>query len=134
MAEGHTKPATGKDAAEVKPLTGPQGYGHDRLRIGYLSSDFCSHAVSILTAELYGLHDRSKVEVFGFCWSHEDGSPIRARVIAGDQTSVSIAAGGSGSFTSLVSLSVSTPPAGITASFSPSTFAFVPRRNHGSTS
>ncbi|MES2299256.1 MAG: glycosyltransferase [Pseudomonadota bacterium] len=64
-------------------LSGPHGYDHERLRIGYLSSDFCSHAVSILTAELYGLHDRSKVEVFGFCWSHEDGSPLRARVIAG---------------------------------------------------
>ncbi|NRR32672.1 glycosyltransferase [Oxalobacteraceae bacterium] len=64
-------------------LSGPQGYNHERLRIGYLSSDFCSHAVSILTAELYGLHDRSKVEVYGFCWSNEDGSPIRARVIAG---------------------------------------------------
>ncbi|WP_195764047.1 O-linked N-acetylglucosamine transferase family protein [Pseudoduganella rivuli] len=59
------------------------GYKHERLRIGYLSSDFCSHAVSILTAELYGLHDRSKFEVFGFCWSREDGSPLRARVIAG---------------------------------------------------
>ncbi len=64
-------------------LSGPLGYDHERLRIGYLSSDFCSHAVSILTAELYGLHDRSKVEVFGFCWSREDGSPLRARVIAG---------------------------------------------------
>ncbi|MES2077144.1 MAG: glycosyltransferase [Pseudomonadota bacterium] len=64
-------------------LANPQGYGHQRLRVGYLSSDFCSHAVSILTAELYGLHDRNKVEVFGFCWSNEDGSPIRARVIAG---------------------------------------------------
>ena len=68
---------------DVAPLSGPQGYGHERLRIGYLSSDFCSHAVSILTAELYGLHDRSKVEVFGFDWSREDGSPLRARVIAG---------------------------------------------------
>ncbi|WP_296001150.1 glycosyltransferase [Rugamonas sp.] len=68
---------------DVSPLSGPQGYGHDRLRIGYLSSDFCSHAVSILTAELYGLHDRSKVQVFGFDWSNEDGSPLRARVLAG---------------------------------------------------
>jgi predicted O-linked N-acetylglucosamine transferase (SPINDLY family) len=68
---------------DVPHLTQRQSYGHERLRIGYLSSDFCSHAVSILTAELYGLHDRSKVEVFGFCWSHEDGSPLRARVIAG---------------------------------------------------
>ena len=47
---------------------------------------------------------------------------LAARAIAGDQTSVNIAAGGSGSFTGLVSLTVSTPPSGITASFSPSTF------------
>jgi predicted O-linked N-acetylglucosamine transferase (SPINDLY family)/SAM-dependent methyltransferase len=65
----------------VGHLTGEHGYGHDRLRIGYLSSDFNSHAVSILTAELYELHDRSKVEVYGFCWSNEDNSPIRARVV-----------------------------------------------------
>jgi predicted O-linked N-acetylglucosamine transferase (SPINDLY family) len=56
-------------------------YGHQRLRIAYLSSDFCSHAVSLLTAELFELHDRSKVEVYGFCWSREDGSPLRARVV-----------------------------------------------------
>lgn len=67
--------------AAVAPLTGPHGYGHSRLRIGYLSSDFCSHAVSILTAELYELHDRSKFEVYAFSWSREDGSPIRARVV-----------------------------------------------------
>ncbi|USX20631.1 methyltransferase domain-containing protein [Oxalobacteraceae bacterium OTU3REALA1] len=67
--------------AAVAPLTGAHGYGHSRLRIGYLSSDFCSHAVSILTAELYELHDRSKFEVYAFSWSREDGSPIRARVV-----------------------------------------------------
>jgi predicted O-linked N-acetylglucosamine transferase (SPINDLY family)/SAM-dependent methyltransferase len=67
--------------AAVAPLTGAYGYGHSRLRIGYLSSDFCSHAVSILTAELYELHDRSKVEVYAFSWSREDGSPLRARVV-----------------------------------------------------
>ena len=67
--------------AAVAPLTGQHGYGHQRLRIGYLSSDFCSHAVSILTAELYELHDRSKFEIYAFSWSREDGSPIRARVV-----------------------------------------------------
>ncbi|MET0321341.1 MAG: tetratricopeptide repeat protein [Duganella sp.] len=67
--------------AAVAPLTGAYGYGHQRLRIGYLSSDFCSHAVSILTAELYELHDRSKVEVYAFSWSRDDGSPLRARVV-----------------------------------------------------
>lgn len=68
------------DKASAK-LAPPGGYHHRRLRIGYLSSDFCSHAVSILTAELYELHDRNKVEVFGFCWSREDGTPLRARVV-----------------------------------------------------
>ena len=68
---------------DVSYLSTKQSYGHERLRIGYLSSDFCSHAVSILTAELYSLHDRSKFEVFGFCWSNEDGSSLRARVIEG---------------------------------------------------
>ncbi|WP_374361035.1 methyltransferase domain-containing protein [Pseudoduganella danionis] len=67
--------------AAVAPLTGEYGYAHRRLRIGYLSSDFCSHAVSILTAELYELHDRSQFEVYAFSWSREDGSPIRARVV-----------------------------------------------------
>ncbi|WP_229256588.1 O-linked N-acetylglucosamine transferase family protein [Duganella lactea] len=67
--------------AAVAPLTGQHGYGHQRLRIGYLSSDFCSHAVSILTAELYELHDRNKFEVYAFSWSNDDRSPLRARVV-----------------------------------------------------
>ncbi|SFV13543.1 Predicted O-linked N-acetylglucosamine transferase, SPINDLY family [Pseudoduganella namucuonensis] len=70
-----------KVEANVAPLTGEFGYGHERIRIGYLSSDFCSHAVSILTAELYELHDRARFEVYAFSWSREDGSPIRARVV-----------------------------------------------------
>lgn len=57
------------------------GYGHDKIRIAYLSSDFCLHAVSLLTVELYELHDRECFEVYGFCWSREDGSPLRNRVI-----------------------------------------------------
>ena len=38
----------------------------DRLRIGYLSSDLRGHAVGYLMAELFGLHDRSRVEVFAY--------------------------------------------------------------------
>jgi predicted O-linked N-acetylglucosamine transferase (SPINDLY family)/SAM-dependent methyltransferase len=69
--------------ADVAPLTNGESYGHQRLRIAYLSSDLCSHAVSILTAELYGLHDRSQFEVYAFSWSRDDGSGLRARVVAG---------------------------------------------------
>ena len=35
-----------------------------RRKIGYVSSDLREHAVGFLTTEIYGLHDRSKVEVF----------------------------------------------------------------------
>lgn len=66
----------------LPPMAPPDGYRHDKLRIGYLSSNFGMHAVSILTAELYELHDRNAFEVWGFCWSPEDNSPMRARVIA----------------------------------------------------
>jgi predicted O-linked N-acetylglucosamine transferase (SPINDLY family) len=67
--------------AAPEQLAPAEGYAHKRIRIGYLSSDLCSHAVSILTAELYELHDRSRVEVFAFSWSREDNSPLRARVV-----------------------------------------------------
>jgi predicted O-linked N-acetylglucosamine transferase (SPINDLY family) len=58
------------------------GYRHDRLRIGYLSSDFCSHAMSYLIAEMLEAHDRSRFTVHGYCSSPEDGSPIRSRIVA----------------------------------------------------
>lgn len=53
----------------------------ERIRIGYLSGDLCMHAVGLLTVELFELHDREKFEVFGFCWSKDDGSPLRERIV-----------------------------------------------------
>jgi len=55
-------------------------YFHDKIRIGYASSDLSTHAVSLLTVELFEFHDRSKFEVHAFCWSPEDGTPFRQRV------------------------------------------------------
>ena len=37
-----------------------------RLRIGYLSSDLREHAVGHLMYDVFGLHDRSKVEIFAY--------------------------------------------------------------------
>jgi predicted O-linked N-acetylglucosamine transferase (SPINDLY family) len=70
-----------KVSTGVPRLSPEKGYGHKKIRIAYLSSDFCSHAVSILAVELFELHNRDKFEVYGFCWSREDGSPLRARVV-----------------------------------------------------
>lgn len=63
------------------PRLAPQhGYRHPRLRVGYLSSNFGLHAITILTAELYELHDRQRVEVFGFSCSEDDNTAMGARV------------------------------------------------------
>lgn len=51
-----------------------------RFRIGYLSGDLCMHAVGLLTAELYELHDRAHFELIAYDWSREDGTPLRARL------------------------------------------------------
>ncbi len=63
-------------------LSPEAGYRHGPIRLGYLSSDFCRHAMSFLVAELFERHDRSRFEVFGYCSSPEDGSDVRRRVIA----------------------------------------------------
>ena len=71
-----------KVRTDFAPLAAPRGYGHQRLRIAYLSSDFCLHPVSMLMAELFELHDRQQFEVYGYCWSPEDGSAMRQRIIS----------------------------------------------------
>lgn len=65
----------------VPALAPALGYKHDRIRIGFLSSDLCMHAVSQLTVELFELLDRNQFEVYGFCWSREDGSQFQSRVV-----------------------------------------------------
>jgi predicted O-linked N-acetylglucosamine transferase (SPINDLY family) len=64
-------------------LSHPGGYAHRRLRVGYLCADFGAAPAAALSAELYALHDRGLVEVYGFCWSREDGARLRARVMRG---------------------------------------------------
>jgi predicted O-linked N-acetylglucosamine transferase (SPINDLY family) len=54
-----------------------------KVRIGYLSGDLCLHAVGLLIPELLELHDRERFEVFAFCWSREDGTEQRRRLVAG---------------------------------------------------
>jgi predicted O-linked N-acetylglucosamine transferase (SPINDLY family) len=51
-----------------------------RIRIGYYSYDFRNHPVSYLTQELYGLHDRSRFEVFALSYGPNDGSEWRQGV------------------------------------------------------
>ena len=69
-------------APAPQPLPPAPGYRHERLRIGYLSADFRWHAVSMLMAEVFELHDRQRVEVFGIDYSDPAPSPMRQRGVA----------------------------------------------------
>ena len=52
----------------------------NKIRIGYFSSDFRTHPVSILTAELFELHDKSKFEIIAFSFGTKDTSALHLRV------------------------------------------------------
>ena len=53
----------------------------EKIRIGYFSADFRSHAVSFLTAELFELHDKNRFEIIAFSFGEDDKSEIRSRLI-----------------------------------------------------
>ncbi|MGY3583078.1 protein O-GlcNAc transferase [Bradyrhizobium sp. USDA 4341] len=57
-------------------------YDHDRIRIGYFSSDFCNHATSHLMAGMFECHDRSKFETVAISWSPNNDPEMRRRLEA----------------------------------------------------
>lgn len=63
-----------------------------KIRVGYLSFDFRNHPVSYLTAELYGLHDRTKFEVYVYSYGPIDNDGgYRERIMAGCDVFVDLA-------------------------------------------
>ena len=68
--------------AALPPLAGPRPYGHDRIKLGYISSDFNEHPVGYQIARLIELHDRSRFEVFAISTGRDDGGPSRRRLTA----------------------------------------------------
>lgn len=71
---------TRKYAAPDAPLASPARPRGDRIKIGYLSGDLCTHAVGLLMAEVLEAHDRTRVHVTAFDFSPEDGTSHRARL------------------------------------------------------
>ena len=53
-------------------------YGHDKIRLAYLSADFHEHPTARLMVELFERHDRSRFEVTAIAFGPDDGSPLRA--------------------------------------------------------
>ena len=55
-------------------------YRHDKIRIGYVSADFCQHPVANLVAGVFESHDRSRFEITGISIGLDDKSEIRQRL------------------------------------------------------
>jgi protein O-GlcNAc transferase len=66
---GHARPAGAKYSR------------HDRIRVGYFSTDLGNHPVTHLLAGMFERHDRSRFEVFAFSFGPDRQGPWRDRAV-----------------------------------------------------
>ena len=64
-------------------LSGGRPYRHDRIRLAYLSADLREHPVGHLVAGVIERHDKHRFETIGVSTGIDDGSRLRARMLAG---------------------------------------------------
>ncbi len=62
-----------------------------RVRVGYLSNDFHTHATALLLVQALELHDREHIEVRLYSYGLDDGTPMRRRLEAAGDAFVDIA-------------------------------------------
>jgi predicted O-linked N-acetylglucosamine transferase (SPINDLY family) len=67
---------------DPQPVWKGERYGHARIRIAYLSTDFRNHPVGAQIVELLEGHDRGRFEVIGVYLGYDDGSALHKRIIA----------------------------------------------------
>jgi predicted O-linked N-acetylglucosamine transferase (SPINDLY family) len=73
--------ADGRSAGIVE-MQPPVPHTGERIRIGYLSTDFRRHATAFLMTGLFECHDRSRFETFAYSIGPDDGSEDRRRLEA----------------------------------------------------
>jgi protein O-GlcNAc transferase len=71
--------------SQLVPLPDRPGFSYtprdlEKIRIGYLSSDFHDHATARLMAEIFELHDRNHFQITAYSYGPDDGSAMRARL------------------------------------------------------
>lgn len=52
-----------------------------KTRIGYVSGDFCTHAVGLLLPDFLANHNRESFEVYGYDFGYRDGSSLREKIL-----------------------------------------------------
>jgi len=53
---------------------------NDKIKLGYLSSDFRDHAMARLMAEVFELHDHDRFHITAYSYGPDDGSKMRKRL------------------------------------------------------
>jgi protein O-GlcNAc transferase len=76
-AKGHVLDRLG---ATPQRLGSGEIWRNEKIKVAYVSCDFRHHATSLLMAELFELHDRSRFEVIGVSLGPDDRSDMRARI------------------------------------------------------
>ena len=120
-------------AAPRQRLWAGERYGHQRLRVAYLSADFRAHPVSILMAGVLEHHDRSRFETFGISFGSDDGSETRTRIAAGVDLFLDVCTKGEFQIASLLrerEIDIAVDLMGATADCRPGIFAFRPAPVH----
>ena len=68
---------------ELAPLWQGESWRHERIRLGYISSDLGEHPVGAQIAQLIECHDRGRFEVIAFSTGPDDRSELRQRLRTG---------------------------------------------------
>lgn len=79
-AENYIKPMAVPHQMRFRTYQNRLGVGQ-RIRLGFLSCDFFEHATAMLFSEVLEKLDRTRFEIFGYCFSPEDGSSMRQRML-----------------------------------------------------
>jgi protein O-GlcNAc transferase len=69
-----------KYAAAGPALWQGERYGHDRIRVAYLSADFYNHATAYLIAELFETHDKARFETTAISFGPDSSNEWRTRL------------------------------------------------------
>ena len=88
-ALNHAVARAWSQAIESRGSSGTCVYSHsfpsfpsNVIKIGYLSNTFCNHPGAQLILQLFGLHDRSRFEVYCYSYGENDGSYYRKKIEA----------------------------------------------------
>ncbi|MBK8121833.1 MAG: hypothetical protein IPK39_23860 [Sulfuritalea sp.] len=54
----------------------------ERLRIGYMSSDLCNHAIGYLMSDVFGCHDRNRFEIRVYNIGERNDDPLQSKIMS----------------------------------------------------